>query len=161
MFCFYTHLVIYYTVFFYTHQVYFYTQYVVYTVCVKNHDLHYFVAKSVLSIFMRFWVLNFVSKNLARVKKMTNMRYVYPSHSQENDWTQVWKKRLKQIYTKAPLQGQTTAMVSVSGEILEILGIGGSGKFLKSKWDVDSKREVLSSIHNGGSCPWLLSWTAQ
>ena len=61
----------------------------------------------------------------------------------------------------APLQGQITAMVSASGEILEILGIGGSGKFLKSKWDVDSKREVLSSIHNGGSCPGPLSWTAQ
>ena len=67
------------------------------------------------------------------------------------------KKRFKQKYTKSPLQGQITAMVSVSGEILEIPGGGGNGKFLKSKWDVDSKREVLSSNHNGGSCPGQLN----
>ena len=66
-------------------------------------------------------------------------------------------KRLKQICTKSPLQGQITAMVSASGEILEIPGGGGSGRFLKSKWDVDSKREVLSSNHNGGSCPGQLN----
>ena len=48
-------------------------------------------------------------------------------------------------------------MVSASGEILEIPGGGGNGKFLKSKWDVDSKREVLSSNHNGGSCPGQLN----
>ena len=54
-------------------------------------------------------------------------------------------------------QGQTTVMVSASGEILEIPGGGGSGRFLKSKWDVDSKREVLSSNHNGGSCPGQLN----
>ena len=66
-------------------------------------------------------------------------------------------KILKQICTKSPLQGQITAMVSASGEILEIPGGGGSGRFLKSKWDVDSKREVLSSNHNGGSCPGQLN----
>ena len=66
-------------------------------------------------------------------------------------------KRLKQICTKSPLQGQITAMVIASGEILEIPGGGGSGKFLKSKWDVDLKREVLSSHHTGGSCPGQLN----
>ena len=53
-------------------------------------------------------------------------------------------------------QGQTTVMVSASGEILEIRGVGGSGKKSKSKWDVDLKREVLCSNHNG-SCPGQLN----